>query len=424
MINFLSGKKGTQKTPTIIGITGDAGKTIVTHLIKDILLLNGYRVGFISSEGSSTDGSQVDTSNKANKISKKEFKNILNESQKLNTDFFIVEMPYSSIKKNVYHNITIDAGVITNVEKIEDNSRERLNFINYFNEGALLVVSGKNIDFVNWLETKSEDIENSIYCYWVDTKNLSNKQFKKEGIEYSYYNEAQIFASLHGNYNFENTYLALRVCGRYLPLNQIVSSLRNVSTVSGKLDLTQEKPFSIFIDEAKNSRQLEGSITHIASIKGPTQKLVTVIGVSDSYKDNSYEIGTIVARYSDIVILAPADSNTTQTPDLNSLIHNGAESFRGRLIERIYSTEELEMLDKKKLMTKIFNTMQAGDVPVISFDAHNHTGRLDAFKLAIMIADNDDIVYIAGKGSEESITFDNVEYEWSDYEALNLVMNS
>ncbi len=429
MINFLSAKKITPVNTVTIGITGKKGKTVVSHVIKDILTQNGFRVASLTSEGFLIDEENTNKKIKSNNITKKDLLNIARIINKIKPDFFVIEIPDSQLVKKFYSYLNLDAGVITNIEFNPEISNEKylkskLDFIKLVNEQGLLVVSGEDENFANWLEQNSENIENNIFCYWINSKNLSGKHYKKEGIEYNYYNEAMIYSQMNGAYSFINTYIAIRVCNRYLPLDKITGALRNVRPLKGKFDKFQETPFSIYIDEAITLKQIESSLNHIISVKGPTQKVITVVGVPEENTKELANIGSLVAKHSDIIILAPSDSNLTQTYDINSIIHSGAESFRGRLVERIYSTEELQLLDKKRLMQKIYNTMQTGDVPVIAFDAHDHTGRLDALKLAVLIADNDDIVYIAGKGSSESIIFNEIEYEWSDYEALKLAIDA
>ena len=186
----------------------------------------------------------------------------------------------------------------------------------------------------------------------------------------------------------------------------------------------KNEPYSVFIDESVYPIQIESSLLHISNIKNKNQKLITVIGIPEENLKNFEDIGKAIASHADIIILAPNNTSLSKTHALNSQIQNSLEEFRGRVIERIDSSDELELINNAKLFSKIKNTLNNNDLPVISFDANDYTGRFDAIKLSTNIANKNDIIYIVGKGANTSISFNNIEYEWSDYEALRLALKS
>lgn len=423
MISFLGSKRKISNAPLNIGVTGYVGKSSTVNLIANILINAGFYVVTLTDEGLFKHG-QLNKKITSLNITKKTLKKIRKEIEN-EYNFFIIEMDNYKVSKKVFSDLNLDSGVITNIGVLDEIEASAYSeFLNLISENGLAVINGESNDFREWIGQISENIKNNIYCYLTELQNLKGKKFLKEGIEYDYYDEARINTKQFGEQSFYNSYAALKLTNRYLPIENIISGITEPADLKGKMHKVHASPFSIFIDETVNARQLEHSLKHIQAIKGPTQKVISIIGLSESKFNEFYNVGMVAAKYSDVVLLAPADPNNTKTYDINSLIHNGAESFRARLIERIYSTEELELLDKKRLMTKINNTISGGDVPVISFDAHDYTGRLDAIRLAVFIADSDDIVYLSGKGADETITFDEIEYEWSDYEALKLVLTS
>jgi hypothetical protein len=173
-----------------------------------------------------------------------------------------------------------------------------------------------------------------------------------------------------------------------------------------------------FIDNSKHFDHIAENLKYIHKIKNPDNRIFVVMGQDEK---RNQVIPQDLNLFSDVILLAANDPNNLHTSDINSELFNQLETHGSKLIERINSSDELAMIDKRSLKNKLHLVNQSGDSATVAFDAHDYTSRLDAIKLAKEAALAGDFILISGKGNEDYLVFNNAEYEWSDYEALDLV---
>ncbi|MCA9381282.1 hypothetical protein KC678_03385 [Candidatus Dojkabacteria bacterium] len=405
----------------IIGVAGEHGKTTTSELLWYIFQQNGLHASKLNSTGKFI--TELDEKVTSDNCSKKDITKFISESQKSNCDIAIIELDSKKLNKSLFSNIAFNSVGISSVGDLENPAPYR-KLLESIKEEGLLTVTAEDKDFISWLISQSEEINKTIFCYWVDINNLNEKDFDETGVNLDFYSEGKINSKLKGMYSYENIYLAIRLASNFMPVRNAVEAVSSFEPIPGRFDVAHKDKFSVIVDAAKHPFQLKKSLDYLSKIKDGSKKIISVASVAEDLANAARSIGDLITNYSDILILGPSDSNNMQTFDLNSQLHIGAESKRGRLIDRYFSTEESGAADKYKLANRIFNSMQQGDVPVLAFDAHDYTGRLDAIKMALLLADPGDIVYIMGKGDEKTITFDNTDYEWSDYEALRLALDA
>ncbi|MCA9386605.1 hypothetical protein KC669_01080 [Candidatus Dojkabacteria bacterium] len=410
-----------KSTMPVIGISGEHGKTTTSELLAHILKQNGIKVSVLNSIGKNID--ERDDKITSDNASRKDVNKFIADSIKASCDIAIIELEPKKISNSIFSSVSFDSIGITSVGNLNEPQPYKL-LLDLVREDGFLTAVSEDDEFISWLINESEKLSKTIYCYWVNPENLSEKTFDNTGISFDYYVEGKINSKLKGMHSFENIYLAVRLASNYIPIRNAIEKIKDFEPLRGRFHEAYKDKFSVIVDAAKHPFQLFKSMEFLGKVKDPSKKIISVASVSENLFDNAKNLGNLVTNYSDIVILGPSDSNTMPTFDLNSQMHIGAEDKQGRLIERFFSSEESQIADKYKLANRIFHSMQQGDVPVLAFDAHDYTGRLDAIKMAILLADPGDIVYIMGKGDERTITFDNTDFEWSDYEALKLALDN
>lgn len=406
-----------------IGVAGTSGKTIVTELITHTLRSNGYKVSLINSIGSSHLG-EIDREENSQKLSKYSLNKFIKKASDSNSHFVVLEMSSKNINKRIFKDIELDSGVITNVyptpnyDSWTEYAATKLGFIKLIGSGGVLVIGNDDPYFAEWLNKKQVEIGNNIFVFMAHPSSLIDKSHTLDGLSFSFINGPRFESGLRGLYNYMNIYLVIQLCSRYLPIDLIVSSLKSFKTLPGRFDIAMDDRSKIFIDEGVAPFQLEGSLKFLNDLREQNKRIITVFGLPLDIMDYSRYSGRMATKLSDMIILAPNDPNTMHTYDINSEIYAGAEEVGGRLIERLHSSQEYRGTSKERLKNNIGLTYSQGLKPIVSFDAHDYTGRLDAIHFAKLVAEPGDIILIAGKGDSKSLIFNNIEYEWSDYEAV------
>lgn len=421
---FGSKKKNLDSETRIIGVTGSHGKTMLTHLISHILTENGLNVATLSSVGELKDGS-LNERKSINKLKKKAIENFLEDELESGRDFIILEMPFSQIYRGYFDSVEIDSGAITYVDNLFDSvdfwnisAEAILSFIKSISHEGLLVANTDNPEASQILSEIGNQLEQNVFCFWSTMNDISSINPSISGVSYTTSENEFIETQLHGERNSFVSYLAMKICSRYLGVEQIKNSIKSFSGIKGRLDLVNYDDKHFFIDNSKHFDHIAENLKYIHKIKNPDNRIFVVMGQDEK---RNQVIPQDLNLFSDVILLAANDPNNLHTSDINSELFNQLETHGSKLIERINSSDELAMIDKRSLKNKLHLVNQSGDSATVAFDAHDYTSRLDAIKLAKEAALAGDFILISGKGNEDYLVFNNAEYEWSDYEALDLV---
>ncbi len=419
------------QSTVFIGISGTRGKTTSAHLLIHLLKTAGARVGYLTSIGNSVDGFEEKYDLTSNEISKKQFKKMLAKVKKNKPDFFIVEISSKNIKNNTYDKLEINAGVLTNIksDSLEYYSGEthykdtKMAFVSMIADQGMLLLNGEDPQTLGWVNEISNKIKKQVFCEWVTMRDVFNLQYYLDGMTFFVHNLGDVRTKLIGRFNIIYILLALTIAGKFV--NNVEILLNGIQTFSqppGRLDYFAKEPHYIIVDSAKHPDAMEEALFYLKNTKPDNARIITVFGSSP---DNRFkgELGKVAAQHSDLVILSPQDPRAFSVASINNEIHASAERYGAILLERLHSTEELDMLDKSNIISRIEMVRNNNDVPFVSFDADHFSGRLDAIRFALEYAKPGDIIYIAGKGHETTLAFKDVDYEWSDYEALRMLIS-
>lgn len=413
----------------IIGVTGTSGKTSVLDIVRHNLSEQEIKTGAISSLGYSFDGKSYNDEIDLLNMKASELNDLLSQMKQKGITHVVLEMHPENIEAGKFKNLNLDSGVITNTFEDPDSKinnwdtyvQNKLKFIKMLSNNALLVLNSDDQRFLAWLNLYNNEIKNHIYTFMSSRALAQNANHFLDGVIFNLGNDT-VRVKSPGPFTISNTVQGFKLSERYMPGSQVSKHISSYSVPTGRMEVLQVDPFVIIVDYAYTPENVEASLAHISSIKPLQSNIITVLGsVGEMYKSRR-RMGEVACKYSSMLVLGAQDPGFENVSDINTEIAKYAESKNGMIVERLESHEEYEMIDKERLGKRIQRAKDYKDIPIMCFDANNYTSRFDAIDFAIKNAKPKDIVYITGKGHETSLYFGSAEYEWSDSEAVKVIL--
>lgn len=408
----------------VIGVAGTRGKTVTAHMLHHILKQSGLSAGYISTLGYSTDSTKSNRDTYANVMDAVELNKILGQMVKNGITHAIVEVNSSGLRSKIFEGITFDSGILTNIffdrpddyETWETYAKTKIDFLTKVKDGGLVVFNNHNADISNWILSEAGKIKNNIYSYWVDFSKLGAIKHSVNHVAFDFEGTPYLVPAI-GTANIFNAAQAAKLAQMYVPPHSVPTALNTYQPPKGRMEIVQKHPFSVIVDYAYTPDMLEDALMYLHLIKPYNSKIITVVGSSGDQHKERRKIAAAAAKYSGIVVLAAEDPRSERAADINTELHLRAQPNRAVLVERIGSQDEYSWINKDNLRTKIERVWGNKDVPFVAFDAEDFTSRLNAIDFAIKSARPGDVVFIAGKGDEDTLSFAHVDYEWNDAEA-------
>lgn len=368
----------------LIGVTGTNGKTTTTTLLHNVFSQLGYHVGLLSTI--------------VNKIGQVEIKSThttpdpiqLNELLRKMVDdgctHCFMEVSSHAIDQRRIAGLKFKAGAFTNI------SHDHLDYHNTFKE----YIQAKKRFF--------DDLPSDAYALTnLDDKNgmvmLQNTKARKKtfalkshadynakvlenlfsGLVLSI-NGQELYTRLVGEFN---AYNILTVYGIADLLNEditeVLTVISELNAVEGRFEFIQNKnKIAAIVDYAHTPDALENVLKTISSIRTKNEQLITVVGCGgDRDKTKRPKMAAVACEYSDKVIFT-SDNPRTENPDT------------------------------------IIAEMEAGVEPIHFKKTISISNRKQAIKTAVMMAEPNDIIVIAGKGHEKYQEINGVKHDFDD----------
>ncbi|GAB6181884.1 UDP-N-acetylmuramoyl-L-alanyl-D-glutamate--2,6-diaminopimelate ligase [Desulfotomaculum defluvii] len=355
---------------SMVGVTGTNGKTTTTHLIAAIWKKSGIKPGIIGTIH--------------NLIGEKILPVTNTTPESLDLQKILAQMVEEEVKGVAMevssHALALNrvAGVHYNVAVFTNLTQDHLDFHKTMDEylAAKAKLFNRDIEYavINGDDPAAEELKKNsqgkVYTYGIDQDvdvRAKDIQVTAKGVRFvacGPWGEQQLNLKLTGRFNVYNA-LAAYTTGMALGMDSeiVISALESVMGVSGRFELVdQGQNFAVVVDYAHTPDGLENILTTARQItKG---RLITVFGCGgDRDRTKRPIMGEIAARYSDIPVVT---SDNPRTEDPQRILEDVVEG-----VSRVISPDKFLIIgDRREAINKAIELAQEGDVVVIAGKGH------------------------------------------------------
>src|SRR5574344_47600 len=370
----------------LIGITGTNGKTTVTHLIQKIMEENNQKCALIGTLGYKLSSTSEYRDAKHTTPQAPELQatlRMIKDIEKI--DNVVMEVSSHALDQNRVGGCIFNGAIMTNLT--QDHLDYHITMDNYFAAKALLFT---NLKYHEELELKEQPFAiinaddeyasrflNAVpegirkYTYGVKTKAdvmATNISFSLNGAEFTLKeneNEYKVNLHMNGMFSVYNVLAALTsALAMGIDIKVALKALQNVKGVAGRFEVVVHKPL-VIVDYAHTPDGLENVLKSAREITPKDSKLICLFGCGgDRDATKRPKMGAIAERLADKIIIT---SDNPRSEDPQTIIRDVIAGV---------------------------NSVNTEDVIV-------EPDRGSAIMLLKSIADNNDVVVIAGKGHED-----------------------
>lgn len=389
------------KSLRLVGVTGTNGKTTVTHLIEQMLVDQGKKVGLIGTLGhKSSGGDKTATANNAAYESTShttpmahELQEILAEMRDEGDECVVMEVSSHALEQHRVHGCDFEVAVLTNVT--QDHLDYHKTMAQYWQAKALLFknLTPKSADLsggadAEAVKTRSAVINldsdyarefvaacppgTQLFTYSIHAADanvrIENPNYSIAGSSFTVITpagKAEVKLKLGGQFSVYNA-LAAIASGLALgiPLNECVKSIERVPGIRGRFEVVAEKPY-VIVDYAHTPDGLENVLNAARVVTPKGARLIAVFGCGgDRDATKRPKMGRIAERLADLLVIT-SDNPRSEDP--------------------------------QQILTDILTGIQRFDSDRMAVNVD----RKQAIHAAIDMAQPDDIIVVAGKGHED-----------------------
>lgn len=361
----------------LIGITGTNGKTTVTHLIQKILEENGQKCALIGTLGYklSSNGEYRDAKHTTPQAPELQATlRMIKDVEKI--DNVVMEVSSHALEQNRVGGCQFNGAILTNLT--QDHLDYHITMDNYFEAKALLFKSLKEDDFAvinaddNYAERFLSVIPENVKVYTYGVKKeadikAKDIQFSLNGAEFTLVvkgEEYKVNLHMNGMFSVYNVLAAVTASiAMGIDLKTSLKALENVKGVAGRFEVVAKKPL-VIVDYAHTPDGLENVLNSAREITPKDGKLICLFGCG-------------------------GDRDATKRPKMGAIAEKIADKI-------IITSDNPRSEDPQQIITDIIAGLKNVNPETIIVEAD----RGHAIALLKTIAENNDVVVIAGKGHE------------------------
>lgn len=386
----------------VIGVTGTDGKTTTVNLIWSVLRAAGHTAGLISSVNALIGDSFHDTGLHTTTPNALEVQKYLSQMMAAGAEYAVLEATSHGLAQHRVTACEFDVAVVTNI------THEHLDYHGTFEEyreakASLFRGLTKSARKPDTPKVAVLNVDDPSFAYLKDIT-------ADERLTYGLNGGAQVTAGgltlspsgvsftaltpqgdfpitmhLVGRFNVYNALASIAVgLSQKIPVAQIQQGIEEVRQLTGRMERMElGQSFQLVIDFAHTRNSLQNALE--AAREMAQGRIVVVFGCAGLRdREKRPVMGEIAGRLADRIVITAEDPRTEDLDQIMAQIGEGCEKAGRR-----------EGVDYWRI----------GD-------------RGEAIRFAVDMAEEGDLVLVAGKGHEKSMCFGTTEYPWSDHEAV------
>lgn len=368
----------------IIGVTGTNGKTTVAEIIYKLL---GDSCAYIGTNGRKYKDKHFSMRNTTPDVDRlyMYFKEFIDAG--CNT--ICMETSSEAFYRHRLDDIKYDIGIVTNITEDHLNIHKTLE--NYVDSKCQLVreVKDDGYSILNssdkYFDKFKKEAHGNIISYGYkdsDTLKIEDYILKRDKtiIKFKYNNKIyEVISPLLGRFNVDNLGCALLclLC-KGMSFDSIIDRISNLTQIEGRMEkLPFTDKYTVILDYAHTTDALDNILTFLNRIK--ENRIITVTGSAGGREESKRpSMGKVVLEKSDYVIFTMDDP---RFEDPNNIIDD--------LISGSNKTNYERIVDRQKAIYK-----------------------------ALDIAEDNDIILIAGKGRDDYMAIDDKYLPYCDYDVI------
>ncbi len=362
----------------LIGVTGTNGKTTVTHLIQKIFEENNQKCALIGTLGYKLSSSGEYRNAKHTTPQSPELQatlRMIKDIEKI--DNVVMEVSSHALEQNRVGGCRFNGAVFTNLT--QDHLDYHITMDNYFKAKAILFENLKEDNFAivniddkygeKFLSVVPEGVNK--FTYGVKNKAdvmAKNINFSLNGAEFTLViGEAEYSVNLHmnGMFSVYNVLAAITASvAQNIDIKVALKALQNVHGVAGRFEVVNKKPL-VIVDYAHTPDGLENVLKAAREITPKDGKLICLFGCG-------------------------GDRDATKRPKMGAIAQKLSDKI-------IITSDNPRSEDPQQIITDIIAGLSSVSPDIVTVEPD----RGDAIALLRSIAENNDVVVIAGKGHED-----------------------
>ena len=368
----------------MIGVTGTNGKTTVAEIIYQLL---GETAAYVGTNGKKYKNKKASIRNTCPDVDRlyMYFREFLDNG--CNT--VCMEASSEAFYRHRLDDIKYDIGIVTNITEDHLNIHKTLE--NYVDSKCQLVrqVKDDGYSILNssdkYFEKFKREAHGNIVSYGykdTDTLKIENYTLKRDKtiINFKYRNKNyEVISPLLGSFNVDNLAAAiLTLLCKDISFDTIIERVLKIKQIEGRMEtMPFVSKYTVILDYAHTTDALNNILSFLQTVKD--NKIITVTGSAGGReRDKRKWMGKVVLEKSDYVIFTMDDP---RFEDPNQIIDD--------LIGESKNTNYERIIDRKEAIYK-----------------------------ALDIAQDKDIVLIAGKGRDDYMAVDDKYLPYCDYDVI------
>jgi len=373
----------------LIGITGTNGKTTTVSLLYRLFMAMGYKTGMISTiENRINNSLLASTHTTPDAVS---LNKILSEMCEAECEYVFMEVSSHAIHQNRVAGLNFSGAIFSNIT--HDHLDYHITFRDYINAKKKFFddLNPNSFAIINLDDKNGKVMLQNTEAVKKTYALKSMADFKGKVLENHFdgmlmeIDGLQFYSLLSGDFNAYNimaVYSTAVMLG--FSKEEVLETLSSLKGAEGRFEVIRsiEKGLTAVVDYAHTPDALSNVLKTINSLRTHNEKLITVVGAGgDRDKSKRPEMARIASLNSDMLILT-SDNPRTENPD------------------------------------KILDDMKPGIDPIKKSKTLVISNRLEAIKTSVNLANNGDIILVAGKGHEKYQEINGVKHPFDDKKIL------